>query len=150
MAKQGVPRSTALQRKIRDRVVALIDGSGKTNAELGRSLGIDPSTVSRIRDRLRFPTEDHLLAISKYFDVSMDYLYTGDAGASAEVERAGLDMRLLVRIMEEMGLTAIDAVEMLIREWKRGAPKADPVLRRKPKPKPPAIDDSEESSESSN
>lgn len=47
---------------------------GLTQAELGKILGVSPSTIGMYEQGRRTPDKDALIAISNYFNVSTDYL----------------------------------------------------------------------------
>ena len=61
---------------------------GLTQAELGKILGVSPSTIGMYEQGRRTPDKDALIAISNYFNVSTDYLLCVDNSATISV--AGL------------------------------------------------------------
>lgn len=55
---------------------------GLTQSELGKALGVSPSTIGMYEQGRREPDKDALLAIANFFNVSTDYLLGNDTPAS--------------------------------------------------------------------
>lgn len=62
------------------RIVNLRDSKDWSQAELGRRIGLDKSTMNKIENGTRKIQTDELIAISKLFEVSVDYLLNGNDG----------------------------------------------------------------------
>ena len=54
---------------------------GLTQSELGKALGVSPSTIGMYEQGRREPDKDALLAIANFFNVSTDYLLGNDTPA---------------------------------------------------------------------
>ena len=59
------------------RIASLRQGCGLSQAELARRLHISPSTVGMYEQGRREPSVDTLVALSRIFGVSLDYLLSG-------------------------------------------------------------------------
>lgn len=59
------------------RITALRRGKGISQSQLAQMLHISPSTVGMYEQGRRMPNIDVLVAMSKVFCVSLDYLITG-------------------------------------------------------------------------
>ena len=55
---------------------------GLTQSELGKALGVSPSTIGMYEQGRREPDKDALLAIANFFNVTTDYLLGNDTPAS--------------------------------------------------------------------
>lgn len=55
---------------------------GLTQYELGKALGVSPSTIGMYEQGRREPDKDALLAIANFFNVTTDYLLGNDTPAS--------------------------------------------------------------------
>lgn len=71
-----------------------------SQAELAKKLGVSPSAVGMYEQGRREPSAETLVAISRVFRVSTDYLLTGKPGTRA-------DEQLLARVL----LHSLDAAE---------------------------------------
>lgn len=80
------------------RIAALREQRGWSQAELARRLNISPSTVGMYEQGRREPSVDMLVAISRIFCVSTEYLLTGQVLKRQEILRAsGRSLRQLSR-----------------------------------------------------
>ena len=70
------------------RVAALRLQAGMTQAELAKRLAVSPSAVGMYEQGRREPSMDRIVAMAKLFEVSTDYLLTGEP--AAESDRAAL------------------------------------------------------------
>lgn len=59
------------------RIAALRQGRGLSQAELAKKLHISPSAVGMYEQGRREPSVDTLIALAKEFDVTLDYLLSG-------------------------------------------------------------------------
>lgn len=62
-----------------DIFILLCERRGVTPARFSADTGIAQSTISMWKKNGATPSSDKLAAVAKYFDVSVDYLLTGDA-----------------------------------------------------------------------
>lgn len=69
-----------------NRITALRNRKGISQAQLAQMLHISPSTVGMYEQGRRIPNVDILVLISKVFDVSLDYLITGSDYLYSNVE----------------------------------------------------------------
>ena len=58
-------------------IAALRRGAGLTQAELARNIHVSPSAIGMYEQGRRLPAAPILVALSRVFDVSLDYLITG-------------------------------------------------------------------------
>lgn len=63
---------------ISDRINALLAEHRIKPAELSKKTDITPATISRILNNVQVPTAENLHKIARYFNVSMDYIFTGE------------------------------------------------------------------------
>lgn len=61
-----------------DRIFALIGKKGIKQTELSKATGVSNSVISSWKKGLQKPSTDAIVKIAKYFDVSTDYLLTGE------------------------------------------------------------------------
>ena len=66
---------------------------GLTQAELGKILGVSPSTIGMYEQGRRTPDKDALIAISNYFNVSTDYLLENEKAPDAHPDLPPLTPR---------------------------------------------------------
>ncbi len=66
---------------------------GYTQARLGEMLGISPSAVGMYEQGRREPDSRLIMEISRLFEVSTDYLLSGDGSEPREIEDALQNMR---------------------------------------------------------
>ena len=59
------------------RIAALRIQAGMSQAELGKRLSVSPSAVGMYEQGRREPSMDRIVALSKIFGVTTDYLLTG-------------------------------------------------------------------------
>lgn len=77
------------------RIAALRKQSGLNQAELASLVQVSPSAVGMYEQGRREPSAEILLALARVFQVSVDYLLTGEAG---EDSRQQLETMLSQRI----------------------------------------------------
>ena len=78
---------------------------GLTQAELGKILGVSPSTIGMYEQGRRTPDKDALIAISNYFNVSTDYLLENEKAPDAHPDLPPLtprDERDIAKDLEKM------------------------------------------------
>ncbi len=62
---------------LNERIFYLLDAKGKTAKELGKYIGVNPSSISGWRNEGSFPSSKYIVGISEFLDVSIEYLCTG-------------------------------------------------------------------------
>ena len=77
------------------RIAALRRKAGWSQAELAQKLGISPSAVGMYEQGRREPAAQLLVALSKEFQVSTDYLLTGQPTAADTVDQRRLLAQLV-------------------------------------------------------
>lgn len=82
---------------IGQRVRVLRNSRGVTNEKLSEELDYSHSHVSKAECGIRCYSVDLLICLSRYFDVSLDYLILGEEGENANTKRC---MRILLKEME--------------------------------------------------
>ena len=78
---------------------------GLTQAELGKILGVSPSTIGMYEQGRRTPDKDSLIAISNYFNVSTDYLLGNEKEPDTRADLPPLtprDERDIAKDLEKM------------------------------------------------
>lgn len=78
------------------RIAALRKEKGLSQAELAQQLKISPSAVGMYEQGRREPSAQLLVAMAQVFDISTDYLLTGQAHSSSEAD--ALQRMLLQRV----------------------------------------------------
>ena len=68
------------------RIAALRRAKGMSQSELAKQLQISPSAVGMYEQGRREPAAEVLVRLSRLFDVSVDYLLTGQAMPGRETE----------------------------------------------------------------
>jgi transcriptional regulator with XRE-family HTH domain len=61
-----------------DRLMYLMDINNESRTELAKALGIQSGSVANYCNGNRTPNYDILIKIAKHYDVSIDYLLTGE------------------------------------------------------------------------
>lgn len=92
---------------LRKQIEFLRRKKGWSQAELANRLHISPSTIGMYEQGRREPPIDILVAMSKEFDVSIDYLITGTYRISAGTE---------TNLVKDRNVEAFSALKNLSRE----------------------------------
>lgn len=66
-----------------DRILNLVENSGKTAKEILEELEISKSSISEWKKRKARPSSDAVIKLANYFDVSTDYLLIGKETTSS-------------------------------------------------------------------
>lgn len=114
----GNLKETALwdSEKFKERFSTLVDESGKTTRELAAEIGVSNPLISQWKNGKRTPNIASVIMISKYFNVSVDWLL----GLEEKNNRSkNLDARVAA---EYTGLTdgAVQYLNTIIRNIKNG------------------------------
>ena len=78
------------------RIASLRHSRGMSQAELAQKLQVSPSAVGMYEQGRREPSAQTLLAIARVFDVSVDYIISGEVSAP---ERQSLEQMLRERVL---------------------------------------------------
>ena len=97
-------------------IKTLRQGKGWTQAELARRLHISPSAIGMYEQGRREPSVDTLVALSKEFDVTMDYLVVGSNRVNLNQKVCISHKQLAVSLLELRSLSPEDLFVMLIAE----------------------------------
>lgn len=63
--------------EINERIFFLLDKQGRTAKELGDFIKVNPSSISGWKNEGSFPSSKYIIGISQFFNVSIEYLFTG-------------------------------------------------------------------------
>ncbi|GFI23415.1 hypothetical protein IMSAGC011_02203 [Lachnospiraceae bacterium] len=63
--------------KINERIFYLLEQQHKNAKDLGKYIGVNPSSISAWKNEGSFPSSKYIVGISEFLDVSLDYLCTG-------------------------------------------------------------------------
>ncbi len=74
-----------------ERLKALCEAHGITPTQLGRKLGIDPSTFTHWKKGMYLPKYEKLAKIAEYFNVTVDFILEGKT--EDEITKERLKMR---------------------------------------------------------
>lgn len=84
-----------------DRIQLLLETKGISQSELEKTLGFGKGTMTKWKGTTA-PSADKLLKIAEYFDVTLDYLMTGNEGTlKKSAELTSKDEREIERILEQ-------------------------------------------------
>lgn len=84
-----------------DRIQLLLEARGLSQSELEKTLGFGKGTMTKWKGTTA-PSADKLLKIAEYFDVTLDYLMTGNEGTLKKgTELTSKDEREIERILEQ-------------------------------------------------
>ena len=89
---------------------------GWSQAELARRLHISPSAIGMYEQGRREPSVDTLVALSKEFDVTMDYLVVGSNGVNLNHRICISHKQLMEALPELRNLSREDLLVMLLAE----------------------------------
>ena len=62
---------------INERIFHLLDKQNKTAKDLGKFIGVNASSISAWKNEGSFPSSKYIIGISEFFNVSIEYLFTG-------------------------------------------------------------------------
>lgn len=84
-----------------DRIQLLLESKGISQSELEKTLGFGKGTMTKWKGTTA-PSADKLLKIAEYFNVTLDYLMTGNEGMlKKNAELTPKDEREIERILEQ-------------------------------------------------
>ncbi len=63
--------------KINERIFYLLEQQHKSAKDLGKYIGVNPSSISAWKNEGSFPSSKYIVGISEFFNVSLDYLCAG-------------------------------------------------------------------------
>lgn len=87
-----------------DRIALLLEQNGERPSDLAKSTGISTGLLSQWKSRMQTPSNSKLALVAKHFDVSVDYLLTGEQKekAAAKSDKPESKMLFLARKVEEI------------------------------------------------
>jgi transcriptional regulator with XRE-family HTH domain len=118
-----------------DRMTLVISQTGLNQSEFARRLGASAGFVSDVARGVKKPGADFLLGVRTVFEVSIDWLLTGEGSMHGG---SGIDLGLLraIRLQIAVARTAVvdqdptaKTLLLLIREGKLQEAASDPALR---------------------
>ena len=83
-----------------DRIYELSKINGMTRKDLAKNIGRNPSTIATWKTRNIIPTADILYEIANYFNVTIDYLLTGNIFNNDKMVKKNMETILLNYIEE--------------------------------------------------
>ena len=99
---------------IGERVARLLDQQGKKAKDLAKYLDIDASSVTGWA-RGSYPSSRYIMGISQFFEVSIEYILTGEAAQKVTadgvegISKSGLQIARLWDRLDERGQTIVKA-----------------------------------------
>lgn len=63
--------------QINERIFYLLEQQHKSAKDLGKYIGVNPSSISAWKNEGSFPSSKYIVGISEFLNVSLDYLCTG-------------------------------------------------------------------------
>lgn len=73
--------------QINERIFYLLEKQNKSAKDLGLFIGVNPSSISGWKNENSFPSSKYIIGISKFLNVSIEYLLTGcDTSSSCLTE----------------------------------------------------------------
>lgn len=88
-----------------DRIVVLLEQKGERPSDLAKATGISTGLLSQWKSRMQKPSNAKLALVAKHFEVSMDYLLTGEQKEKSAAKSDGLtnkDKRDIARDLEKI------------------------------------------------
>ena len=87
-----------MKNKLGFRIAQLRKRAGISQTQLASYLHVCGSTVGMYEQGRRVPGIEILIALSEYFDVSLDYLITGSDRSFSAIEAVPLDIEVTGRV----------------------------------------------------
>ena len=103
------------------RIKALRQRKGWSQTELAERLHISPSAVGMYEQGRREPSIDRLVALSKEFDVTIDYLVAGSYGVNPDHKINIVQKLFTEALIEIRNLSHDDLLILLATEILKGA-----------------------------
>ena len=102
---------------ITDRLSCLMKRKNIKAVELAQAVAVNTSTVSRMLKGTQMPASDTLYKFAQYFNVTMEYLLTGDISAQENCVSADFSRReeLLLEYFNIMGAEDQEELMMIAR-----------------------------------
>lgn len=101
--------TSTLKKEMGRRIRQLMDGPPKTTSEtLGEAVGVTPGAITKWRKEGKI-SDEHKLALCRYFNVSMDWLVTGQGCGPEDRER-----RSLAQQVEQLPLPEVKRLQAII------------------------------------
>ena len=73
--------------EINERIFYLLEQQKRTAKELGSFIGVRPSSISAWKTEGSFPSSKYIIRISEFFNVPIEYLFTGQANDHSNLSK---------------------------------------------------------------
>lgn len=73
--------------EINERIFYLLEKQNRTAKELGDFIGVRPSSISAWKTEGSYPSSKHIIRISEFFNVPIEYLFTGQNNNSMHLSK---------------------------------------------------------------
>ncbi len=77
---------------ITERIFYLLESQGKTAKELSEYIGIKPSSITGWKNEGSYPSSKLIIRISEFFNVSIEYLFTGKDYLGESIEKDQVEL----------------------------------------------------------
>lgn len=98
---------------ITERLSLLIDKKGIKAVELASATSVNTSTISRVLKGTQIPTADTLYKFAQYFNVTMEYLLTGNTPTNKNCEYANFTKDKLQLLEYYDNMKKEDQIELI-------------------------------------
>ena len=78
--------------EINQRIFYLLEKQPRTAKELSDYIGVKPSSISAWKTEGSYPSSKHVVRISEFFDVSIEYLFTGKDPSAPNLNKQELEL----------------------------------------------------------
>lgn len=100
--------------KLSEKIYMLRKNSGLSQEQLAEQLNVSRQAISKWESGQSIPESDKLIVISKYFDVSLDYLMKDDAGQTDSIAKNQNDGHLQTASRTKWNLGVIICISGVI------------------------------------
>lgn len=102
--------------QIGEKLKGLRESLGLSQIELAKITGIPNQNISKYENNERQPDYDTLLVLVRFFEISVDYLFSFPYGFEKSQEIMG-KMEKYNQFFHEILLASDKKIEMLIKQW---------------------------------
>lgn len=88
--------------EINERIFYLLKEQNKTAKDLGEYIGVKPSSISAWKNKGSYPSSKYLVRISEFFNVSLQYLLTGQDERIQAVSNLSTEETELIEAWREL------------------------------------------------
>lgn len=89
--------------EINERVFYLLEQQKKTAKELADFIGVRPSSISAWKTEGSYPSSKHIIRISEFFNVPIEFLFTGEYKAASNLNRQELELLDTYNLLDTRG-----------------------------------------------